>query len=89
MYVQTHSRGITVVLSFLTALPFDVLPEWAEIRALPVDAQKARYRDPDTSGLRIEVKEGDIILIPAGVAHTFTQIDQAVVYLDIKFPKAD
>ena len=27
------------ILSFLTALPFDVLPEWAEIRALPLEAQ--------------------------------------------------
>jgi len=35
-----------------------------------------------------EVKPGDIVLIPAGVAHTWTKVDSPVVYLDIKFPKA-
>ena len=48
MFAQTHSRGISVILSFLTSLPFDVLPEWAEIRALPVDQQKALLRDEST-----------------------------------------
>src|SRR5262249_45423401 len=28
MFAQTHSRGINVILSFRTQLPFDRLPEW-------------------------------------------------------------
>jgi len=32
---------------------------------------------------------GDVILIPAGVAHHWLKIDQPVVYLDTKFPKAE
>lgn len=49
----------------------------------------------DTGGTTIEggrtqtVKAGDIVLIPAGIAHRWTQIDKPVVYLDIKFPKAE
>ena len=32
---QTHCRGISVLLSFKTRLPFDLLPAWHELRALP------------------------------------------------------
>jgi len=40
-------------------------------------------------GYRQHVKVGDIILIPAGVSHRWVEVDGAVTYLDIKFPKAD
>jgi mannose-6-phosphate isomerase-like protein (cupin superfamily) len=40
-------------------------------------------------GQRQAVKAGDVILIPAGVPHRWVQVDQSVVYLDIKFPKAE
>jgi mannose-6-phosphate isomerase-like protein (cupin superfamily) len=49
----------------------------------------------DLAGTAIEggkqqrVAPGDVILIPAGVPHRWLQIDQPVVYLDIKFPKAE
>jgi len=49
----------------------------------------------DASGKSIEngnawkVKPGDLILIPAGTPHEWTQLDGPVVYLDIKFPKAN
>ncbi|PYN46367.1 MAG: hypothetical protein DME00_19305 [Candidatus Rokuibacteriota bacterium] len=35
------------VLSFKTTLPFDRLPVWRELRALPLEQQKARLRDPE------------------------------------------
>jgi N-acyl-D-aspartate/D-glutamate deacylase len=44
---QTHCRGISVLLSLRTRLPFDLLPEWHELRALPVEQQLAVLRDPD------------------------------------------
>ena len=34
------------------------------------------------------LKAGDIILIPAGVPHHWTKVDDSIVYLDIKFPEA-
>ena len=43
---QTHCRGISVLLSFATKLPFDVLPVWDEFRARPHDVQLALLRDP-------------------------------------------
>jgi mannose-6-phosphate isomerase-like protein (cupin superfamily) len=49
----------------------------------------------DKAGTDIEgghkqaVKAGDVVLIPAGVAHRWFQVDKPVVYLDIKFPKAE
>jgi mannose-6-phosphate isomerase-like protein (cupin superfamily) len=40
-------------------------------------------------GKQQSVKAGDVILIPAGVAHRWLEVSQPVVYLDIKFPKAE
>ena len=41
MFAQVHSRALTVVLSFQTSLPFDRLPVWKELRALPLAEQQA------------------------------------------------
>jgi N-acyl-D-aspartate/D-glutamate deacylase len=47
MFAQVHSRALAVVLSFKTNLPFDRLPVWKDLRALPLDEQKGRLRDPE------------------------------------------
>jgi mannose-6-phosphate isomerase-like protein (cupin superfamily) len=59
-------------------------------------AAAARGGTPgDLAGTGIEggrqqaVKAGDVILVPAGVAHHWLKVDQPIVYLDIKFPKAE
>ena len=44
---QVHVRGFENVFGFRTTLPFDRLPLWREIRALPLDEQRARLRDPE------------------------------------------
>ena len=46
MYGQSHCRGISVLLSFQTRLPFDVLPAWRELRALPIEEQRRVLSDP-------------------------------------------
>ena len=43
---QTHCRGISVLLSFKTRLPFDVLSEWEPLRALPHADQRRTLSDP-------------------------------------------
>ena len=48
IFGQSHSRGASVLLSFRSALPFDRLPEWRPIRALPFDEQARLLRDPAT-----------------------------------------
>ena len=47
MFAQVHSRALTVVLSFQTSLPFDRLPVWKDLRALPLAEQRQRLRDPE------------------------------------------
>jgi N-acyl-D-aspartate/D-glutamate deacylase len=42
----THPRGICNWASFQTRLPFDGLPEWAEVRKLPLERQRAVFSDP-------------------------------------------
>ena len=43
---QTHCRGISVLLSLKTRLPFDLLDPWQELRARPLSEQLAVLRDP-------------------------------------------
>src|SRR5947207_9811151 len=43
---QATTRSINAVFSLKSYLPFDLLPEWREIRALPLPEQKVRLRDP-------------------------------------------
>ena len=46
MFGQTHTRGISHVLSFKSQLQFDDFPEWARVRALPLEEQRKAFRDP-------------------------------------------
>lgn len=55
MFGQTHTRGISHVLSFKGRLQFDDFPEWAEVRALPLDAQRKAFSDPQTRKRLTEV----------------------------------
>ncbi|HEY4170011.1 MAG TPA: amidohydrolase family protein, partial [Reyranella sp.] len=47
MYGQGTTRSINAIFSLKSYLPFDVLPAWKPIRALPMDEQKKRLRDPE------------------------------------------
>jgi N-acyl-D-amino-acid deacylase len=47
MFGQTHTRGISHMLSFKGRLQFDDLVEWAQLRALPIDEQIRVFRDPE------------------------------------------
>ena len=46
MFGQTHTRGISHVLSFRGRLQFDDLSEWAQVRALPFEEQRKAFSDP-------------------------------------------
>jgi N-acyl-D-aspartate/D-glutamate deacylase len=43
---QTHCRGISVLLSLKTRLPFDLLAPWRDLRRLPVGEQLQILGDP-------------------------------------------
>jgi N-acyl-D-aspartate/D-glutamate deacylase len=51
---QATTRSINAVFSLKSYLPFDVLPVWKEIRALPLKEQKPRLRDPEVRRQLIE-----------------------------------
>jgi len=72
------------------------LDQQGKPRAAAEPPSVARHEAPgDLAGTGIEgghqqqVGPGDVILIPAGVAHHWLKVDQPVVYLDTKFPKAE
>jgi N-acyl-D-aspartate/D-glutamate deacylase len=48
MIGQTTTRSINAIFSLKSYLPFDVLPTWRHVRALSLDEQKRRLRDPAT-----------------------------------------
>jgi N-acyl-D-aspartate/D-glutamate deacylase len=54
MFAQAHSRSLSALLSFKTQMPFDRLPVWKEIRALPLAEQGRALRDPELRPKLIE-----------------------------------
>jgi N-acyl-D-aspartate/D-glutamate deacylase len=58
MFGQSHSRGVSSVLSFRTELPFDRLPEWAAVRQLPLAEQRQALSDPEVRRRLIHVADG-------------------------------
>jgi N-acyl-D-amino-acid deacylase len=47
MIAQTHCRGISVLLSLRTKLPFDLLPAWSDLRERPVESQLETLSDSE------------------------------------------
>jgi N-acyl-D-aspartate/D-glutamate deacylase len=74
MYGQATTRSINAVFSLRSYLPFDVLPAWREIRALPLDEQKRRLADPEIRARLIAaeaaMKPRDRVLQGGGAATT-------------------
>ena len=54
MFAQVHSRSLSALLSFKTQMPFDRLPVWKELRALPLAEQRRRLHDPELRRRLIE-----------------------------------
>jgi N-acyl-D-amino-acid deacylase len=54
MFAQAHSRSLSALLSFKTQMPFDRLPVWKDIRALPLEEQKRKLRDRELRHKLIE-----------------------------------
>lgn len=46
MFAQVHTRALSALVSFKTQTPFDRLPVWKDIRALPQAEFKAKLADP-------------------------------------------
>ena len=55
---QATTRSINAMFSLKSYLPFDALPVWRDVRALPVSEQQARFRDPDTRASLVAAEAG-------------------------------
>ncbi|MFT5173469.1 MAG: N-acyl-D-amino-acid deacylase [Gammaproteobacteria bacterium] len=54
MFGQTHTRGISHLLSFKGRLQFDDIPEWARVRSLPLEEQRKAFQDPAQRKILVE-----------------------------------
>lgn len=54
MFGQTHTRGVSHVLSFKGRLQFDDFPEWQQVRSMPYAEQKKAFTDPATRKRLVE-----------------------------------
>ena len=55
MFLQSHSRSISTLLSFKSHTPFDEWDVWSEVRSKPLDEQKTLLRDPEIKRKLVEV----------------------------------
>ncbi len=63
MYGQATTRSINAIFSLKSYLPFDVLPAWKELRALPLAEQKRRLADPE---MRRQLVAAEALMKPKG-----------------------
>jgi N-acyl-D-amino-acid deacylase len=74
MWGQATTRSINAIFSLKSYLPFDVLPGWKAIRALPLAEQKRRLADPQVRARLIaeeaQMKPRDSVLQGGGAATT-------------------
>ena len=54
MFAQVHSRALNVIYTFEAHTPFDSWDVWRDVRALELDEQKGRLRDPELRAKLIE-----------------------------------
>jgi N-acyl-D-aspartate/D-glutamate deacylase len=71
---QTTTRSINAIFSLKSYLPFDVLPAWQHVRALPSDEQQRRFTDPATRRALVaaeaQMKARDNVFQGGGAATT-------------------
>jgi N-acyl-D-aspartate/D-glutamate deacylase len=74
MFGQGTTRSINAIFSLKSYLPFDVLPAWQPVRALPIEEQKKRLRDPEVRRALVEaesrMKPRDNVFQGGGAATT-------------------
>jgi N-acyl-D-aspartate/D-glutamate deacylase len=74
MWGQTTTRSINAIFSLKSYLPFDGLPTWKQVRALPLAEQKRRLADPAVRGQLVaeeaRMKPRDTVFQGGGAATT-------------------
>jgi N-acyl-D-aspartate/D-glutamate deacylase len=77
---------LSALLSFKTQMPFDRLPLWKDIRALPLEEQKAKLRDPALRAKLIEASGARDSHQPRGTEARLADYDWLFVFDSVKGP---
>jgi N-acyl-D-aspartate/D-glutamate deacylase len=86
IFAQTHSRGTSGVHSFRSLLPYDILPEWRELRALPMEAQLQALRDPAVRARLVDAARHGSYGAPTGTEPKKPQYDAMHVLENVMGP---
>jgi len=86
MFAQVHSRSLSALLSFKTQMPFDRLPVWKELRALGLDEQRRKLRDPDLRRRLIEASGARDSRRPVGTEARPADYDWLLVFDTVEGP---
>jgi N-acyl-D-aspartate/D-glutamate deacylase len=86
MFAQVHSRALSALLSFKTQTPFDRLPVWKELRALPLDEQRRTLRDPEVRRRLIEASGARDSRRPVGTEARPADYDWLLVFDTVEGP---
>jgi N-acyl-D-amino-acid deacylase len=86
MFAQVHSRALSALLSFKTQLPFDRLPVWKDLRALPLDEQRRRLRDPGVRRRLVEASGARDGRRPVGTEARPADYDWLLVFDTVEGP---
>jgi len=76
---QVHVRGFENIFGFRTSLPFDRLPLWSSVRALPLAEQRERLRDPELRARLVAEAETGSYGEAVGAEVRAPQFDQILV----------
>ena len=86
MFAQVHSRSLSALLSFRTQLPFDRLPVWSELRALPLAEQRSRLRDRELRRKLVEASTARDSHRPVGTEARPAEYDWLFVFDTVEGP---
>ena len=86
MFAQVHSRSLSALLSFKTQMPFDRLPVWKELRALPLAEQQRRLRDPELRRRLVEASGARDGRRPVGTEARPADYDWLLVFDTVEGP---
>ena len=86
MFAQVHSRSLSALLSFKTQMPFDRLPVWKELRALPLAEQRRKLRDPELRRRLIEASGGALRRRAVGTEAKAADYDWLLVFDTVDGP---
>ena len=86
MFAQVHSRSLSALLSFKTQMPFDRLPVWKELRALPLAEQRRRLHDPELRRRLVDASGASDGRRPVGAEARAADYDWLLVFDTVEGP---